>query len=134
MHNDLLGGTLQFAIDTLTQNVPFIKDGKLRGLAVTSRARMGLAPELPTVAEAGFPRLIAENFLGISAPAGVPREVVDRVHRATSEVLANPDIGRRLQDMGIAMTRMSQPEFADFVAKQVAEWAPAVQASGARLN
>lgn len=134
MHTDLLGGTLQFAIDTLTQNVPYIKDGKLRGLAVTSRSRMGLAPDLPTVAEAGYPRLLAENFLGISAPAGVPREVIDRVHRAATEVLANPDIGKRLQDMGVSMTKMSQPEFSDFVAKQVAEWAPAVKASGATLN
>ncbi len=134
MHTDLLGGTLQFAIDTLTQNVPYIKDGKLRGLAVTSRARMALAPDLPTVAEAGFPKLLAENFLGLSAPAGTPRDVVDKVHRATAEVLARPDIVKRLEDMGVALTKMSQPEFDTFVAKQVADWAPAVKASGAKLN
>lgn len=134
MHTDLLGGTLQFAIDTLTQNVPYIKDGKLRGLAVTSRARMALAPEVPTVAEAGYPKLLAENFLGITAPAGTPRDVVDKVHRATTEVLARPDIVKRLEDMGVALTKMTQPEFDSFVAKQVADWAPAVRASGAKLN
>ena len=134
MHSDLLGGTLQFAVDTLTQNVPFIKDGKLRGLAVTSRSRMALAPELPTVAEAGYPKLLAENFLGISGPAGLPRDIVDKVHRATAEVLARPDIVKRLEDMGVATARMSPAEFTDFVARQVADWAPAVKASGARLN
>jgi tripartite-type tricarboxylate transporter receptor subunit TctC len=134
MHTDLMGGTLQFAVDTLTQNVPYMKDGKLRGLAVTSRSRMALAPDLPTVAEAGYPKLIAENFLGLSAPAGVPRDVVDKLHRATAEVLARPDIVKRLEDMGVALARMSPPEFDQFVARQVAEWAPAVKASGARLN
>jgi len=134
MHSDLLGGTLQFAVDTLTQNVPFIKDGKLIGIAVTSRARMAMAPNVPTVIEAGFPKLVAENFLGISAPAGVPKDVVDKVHKALNEVVARPDIVKRLDDMGIATHKMSQPEFADFVAKQVADWGPAVKASGARLN
>jgi tripartite-type tricarboxylate transporter receptor subunit TctC len=134
MHTDLLGGTLQFAVDTLTQNVPFMKEGKLTGIAVTSRKRMPLAPNVPTVAEAGFPKLIAENFLGLSAPAGVPKDVVDKVHKALNEVVARPDIVKRLEDMGISTHAMTQPEFADFVSKQVAEWGPAVTASGAKLN
>ncbi len=135
MHSDLLGGTLQFAVDTLTQNVPFIKDGKLVGIAVTSRQRMAMAPNVPTVIEAGFPKLVAENFLGISAPAGVPKDVVEKVHKAVNEVVVRPDISKRLDDMGIAPAhKMTQAEFADFVAKQVAEWGPAVKASGAKLN
>ena len=134
MHSDLLGGTLQFAVDTLTQNVPFIKDGKLVGIAVTSRQRMAMAPNVPTVIEAGFPKLVAENFLGISAPAGVPKDVVEKVHKAVNEVVVRPDISKRLDDMGIAPHKMTQAEFADFVAKQVAEWGPAVKASGAKLN
>ena len=134
MHTDLLGGTLQFAVDTLTQNVPFMKDNKLVGIAVTSRSRAPMAPTVPTVAEAGFPKLVAENFLGISAPAGVPREVVDKVHLALSEVLTRPDVLKRLDDMGVTPEKMSQAAFSDFVAKQVGDWAPAVKASGAKLN
>jgi tripartite-type tricarboxylate transporter receptor subunit TctC len=134
MHTDLLGGTLQFAIDTLTQNVPYIKDGKLKGVAVTSRARMALAPDLPTVGEAGFPKLLAENFLGLSAPAGVPADVQAKVHAALADVLARPDIIKRLEDMGIGLQKMSSAEFTAFVTKQVAEWGPAVKASGAKLN
>ncbi len=134
MHTDLLGGTLQFAVDTYTNNVPFMKDGKLVGVAVTSRARMGLTPNVPTVIEAGYPKLVAENFLGVSAPAGVPKDVVDKVHKAVAEIVARPEVVKRLEDLGVATGKMSQPEFADFVAKQVAEWGPAVKASGARLN
>jgi len=134
MHTDLLGGTLQFAVDTLTQNVPFMKDNKLVGIAVTSRGRAQMAPSVPTVGEAGFPKLVAENFLGIAAPAGVPREVVDKVHQAVSEVLTRPDVLKRLDDMGVTPEKMSQAAFSDFVTKQVGDWAPAVKASGAKLN
>ncbi|RYG11325.1 MAG: tripartite tricarboxylate transporter substrate binding protein [Burkholderiales bacterium] len=134
MHADLLGGTLQFAVDTLTQNVPFMKDGKLVGIAVTSRERAALATAVPTVVEAGFPKLVAENFLGISAPAGVPREVVDKVHKAVQEVVARPDMQKRLQDLGVTSEAMSPAQFTDFVTRQVAQWAPAVKASGAKMN
>lgn len=134
MHTDLLGGTLQFAVDTLTQNVPFMKESKLVGIAVTSRTRAQMAPSVPTVGEAGFAKLVAENFLGISAPAGVPREVVDKVHQALSEVLTRPEVLKRLDDMGVTTEKMSQAAFSDFVGKQVSDWAPAVKASGAKLN
>jgi tripartite-type tricarboxylate transporter receptor subunit TctC len=134
MANDLLGGTLQFAIDTLTQNVPHMKDGRLRGLAVTSRARMALAPDLPTVAEAGYPKLLAENFLGLSAPAGLPREIGERVHKALAEVLVQPEIVKRLDGLGVALQPKSSAEFSSFVSKQVADWGPVVKASGAKLN
>lgn len=134
MHNDLLGGTLQFAVDTLTQNVPFMKEGKLAGIAVTSRARAPMSPTLPTVVEAGYPRLVAENFLGISAPAGVPAEVVEKVNKAVAEVVARPDVARRLSDLGVESEAMSAAQFTRFVTDQVNEWAPAVKASGARLN
>jgi tripartite-type tricarboxylate transporter receptor subunit TctC len=134
MHNDLLGGSLNFAIDTLTQNVPFMKENKLIGIAVTSRSRMALAPNVPSVVEAGFPKLVADNFLGLSAPAGISPEVIEKMNKALNEVIARPELIKRLEDMGVASQRMSQPEFASFVTKQVADWGPAVKASGATLN
>jgi tripartite-type tricarboxylate transporter receptor subunit TctC len=134
MHTDLLGGQILFAIDTLPQNVPYINTGKLRGIAVTSRTRMALAPDLPTVIEIGQPKLLAENFFGLSGPAGLPKPIVDRLNTAMNEVLAMPDVQKKLEDFGVALRRMSTAEFQDFVAKQVADWAPAVKASGATLN
>lgn len=134
MHTDLLGGQLQFAIDTLTQNVPYMKDGKLVGIAVTSRGRSAMVPGVPSVVEAGYPKLLADNFLGVSAPAGVPKEIVDKVNAAVAEVVARPEVAKRLADLGVSTEKMSPAEFTKFVADQVSEWAPEVKASGARLN
>ena len=134
MHTDLLGGQILFAIDTLPQNVPYMNAGKLRGLAVTSRNRMALAPDLPTVIEIGQPKLLAENFFGLSGPAGLPRPLVEKLHAALAEVLAMPDVAKKLEDFGIELRKTSIAEFNEFVGKQVADWAPAVKASGATLN
>ena len=134
MHNDLLGGTIKVAVDSLAQNIPYMKSGQLRLLAVTSRERMASVPEIPTVIEAGLPNLVAENFLGISGPAGVPREAVDKIHAAMAEIIKRPDVVRKLDDLGISPRAMSAAEFTTFVANQVNAWAPAVKASGAKLN
>lgn len=134
MHNDLLGGSIKMAIDTLPQNVPFMKDGKLRAVAVTSPTRATMAPEVPTVLELGQKKLVAENFLGVSGPANLPRPVVDRLHAAMSEVMSNPVVQKRMDDLAVASRKMTPGEFTKFVSDQVTEWAPAVKASGAKLN
>src|SRR5205085_4565637 len=90
MHNDLLSGTIKLAIDTLPQNVPFMKDGKLRDIGVTSPTRAPMAADVPSVQELGQRKLVAENFLGISGPAGLPREVVARLHAANRKAPADP--------------------------------------------
>ena len=134
MHNDLLSGTSKLAIDTLPQNVPFIKDGKLRALAVTSPARAPMAPGVPTVLELGQKKLVAENFLGVSGPAGLPRPVVERLHAAMKKSLANPTVAQRLAELGVQGSDMTPAQFTAFVANQVKEWAQPVRDSGAKLN
>jgi tripartite-type tricarboxylate transporter receptor subunit TctC len=134
MHNDLLGGTIKFAVDTLPQNVQYQKSGKLRLLAVTSPRRAGMAADVPTVAELGYPKLVAENFFGVSAPAGVPASVVEIVHRQMMIVLDDPKLQKSFEELGIATRKSTPAEFQAFVQKQVSEWAPAVKASGAKLN
>ena len=134
MHNDLLGGTIKLAIDTLPQNVPFMKDGKLRALAVTSPTRASMAPEVPSVLELGQKKLVAENFLGVSGPAGLTQAVVARLHAAMAEVLADPVVIKRLDDLGVVGRKMSPAEFTAFVQNQVNDWQGPVRASGAKLN
>jgi tripartite-type tricarboxylate transporter receptor subunit TctC len=134
MHNDLLAGTIKLAIDTLPQNVPFIKDGKLRAIAVTSPARAPMAPGIPSVLELGQKKLVAENFLGVSGPAGLPRPVVERLHAAMKKSLANPTVQQRLADLGVQGKDMTPQEFTAFVANQVKEWHQPVKDSGAKLN
>jgi tripartite-type tricarboxylate transporter receptor subunit TctC len=134
MHNDLLSGTIKLAIDTLPQNVPFMKDGKLRAIAVTSPARAPMAPDVPSVQELGQKKLVAENFLGLSGPAGLPREVVTRVHAATRKSLADPKVAQRLAELGVQSRDMTPQEFTAFVAAQVKDWYQPVKDSGAKLN
>jgi tripartite-type tricarboxylate transporter receptor subunit TctC len=134
MHTDLMGGTLKLAIDTLPQNVPLMKDGKLRALAVTSTARAPMAPDVPSVVEAGEPRLVADNFLGVSGPAGLAKPVVDRLHGAMRKTLTNATVTQRLAELGVHGSAMSPAEFTAFVAAQVRDWDKPVRDSGARLN
>jgi tripartite-type tricarboxylate transporter receptor subunit TctC len=134
MHTDLIGGRLKFAIDTLPQNVPYMQDARLRGIAVTSPQRAGISPDVPTVIEAGQPKLVAENFLGLSAPAGVPPAMATRLHAVMAEILADPAMIKKLGDLGVYGRKMSTAEFNSFVSKQVSDWAPLVKASGAKLN
>jgi tripartite-type tricarboxylate transporter receptor subunit TctC len=134
MHNDLLAGTIKLAIDTLPQNVPFMKDGKLRALAVTSPSRAPMAPDVPSVLELGQKKLVAENFLGIAGPAGLPRPVVERLHGAMKKSLANPTVQQRLAELGVQGRDMTPAEFTKFVADQVKDWYQPVKDSGAKLN
>ena len=134
MITDLIAGRMSFSFDTLPQNVPHIKAEKLRPLAVTSRTRSHVAPDIPTVIEAGMPYLLAENFIGVSAPAGLPPAVVTRLHAAIQASLDDPELIKRLNDLGLTVRKMSQAEFAAFVAQQVQGWAEPVKASGAKLN
>jgi tripartite-type tricarboxylate transporter receptor subunit TctC len=134
MHNDLLSGTLQLAIDTLPQNVPFIKDGKLRAIAVTSPTRAPMAPDVPSVVELGQKKLVAENFLGISGPAGLPAPIVERLHAALRKSLADATVKQRLAELGVQGSDMTPAEFTAFVAAQVKDWYQPVKDSGAKLN
>ena len=134
MITDLIASRLSFSFDTLPQNVPHIKAGKLRPLAVTSRARSHVAPDIPTVIEAKMPSLLAENFIGVSAPAGLPPAVVSKLHASIQTSLDDPALVKRLNELGLTVRKMSQAEFATFVEQQVKGWAEPVKASGAKLN
>ena len=134
MHNDLLSGTIKLAIDTLPQNVPFMKDGRLRAIAVTSPTRAAMAPDVPSVLELGEKKLVAENFLGVSGPAGLPRDVVARLHAAMRKSLADPKVKERLAELGVQGRDMTPGEFTAFVDAQVKDWYKPVKDSGAKLN
>ena len=134
MFQDMMAGQLDFAVVTLTEVLPLAKDGKLRMIALTSTQKPASAPDVPLVTELGYPKLVAENFVGISAPAGFPPAAQARLHKAMSEVLADPAIVAKLGELGFATKPMTTAEFATFVAAQVQSFAAPVKASGAKLN
>ncbi len=129
MTTDLIAGQIPVGIDVITAFVPMVRDGKIRALAVTTRTRSPLLPNVPTVGELGLPQLTAENYFGLSGPAGLPTEVTDRLHKAIVEVMADPAIVKRFEELGISTVKMSSGEFSAFVAKQVADWQPAIKAA-----
>jgi tripartite-type tricarboxylate transporter receptor subunit TctC len=133
MRSDLLGGQIKVAIDALPQTLAFHRSGQLRLLAVTSDRRVTQAPDIPTVVELGYPKLVAENWVGVSAPTGMPEPVARALSQALSQVLASPDIRAKLQAQGYELQTKSPAEFAAFVKAQGEAWAPVVKASGATL-
>ena len=134
MFQDMLGGHLSVGVNTLTEVAELAKQGKLRVIAVTSPARSKLLPDVPSIVEAGYPKLVAENFVGISGPAGMPAAAVARLNAAVNEAVRDPKFVARLEDLGFAAKPMTAAEFAGFVQQQVSEFQPAVKASGAKLN
>ena len=133
MFQDMMAGQLDFAVVTLTEVLPLAKDGKLRMIALTSTQKVPSAPDVPLVTELGYPKLVAENFVGISAPAGFPAEAQARLHKAMSEVLADPKIVEKLGELGFVTKPMTPAEFTAFVAGQAQTFQAPVKASGAKL-
>jgi tripartite-type tricarboxylate transporter receptor subunit TctC len=129
MTTDLISGQIPMGIDVITAFVPMVKAGQIRALAVTTRQRSPLLPDVPTVVELGLPQLLAENYFGLSGPAGLPKDVTDKLGSALTAVLADPAVGKRLEELGITMQRLGSAEFTAFVAKQVADWQPAIKAA-----
>jgi tripartite-type tricarboxylate transporter receptor subunit TctC len=130
MQADLLGGAIPLSFDTLPQNVENIRAGRLRAIAITAPARQEMAPEVPTTAEAGFPDLLAENWLGLAGPAGLPAPIVAALHAETMAALDSPLMRSRILEHGIAMRPMTQPQFASYVAEEVRVVGGAVKALG----
>ena len=129
MTTDLMAGTIPLGIDVITAYVPMIKNGQLKGLAVTSRTRSLLAPDVPTVVELGYGDLVADNYFGVSGPAGLPKDVSDKLAQALAEIVAQPAIVKRFEELGITTLKMSPAAYSAFVAKQIKDWAPAIKAA-----
>jgi tripartite-type tricarboxylate transporter receptor subunit TctC len=132
MAADLIGGRLDFASDALASLVPFVREGRVRALAIATPERASALPDLPTFSEAGLPGFEAYTWNVVFAPAGTPASVVATLNSALNAVVAEPDVARRLEEMGQPAVRGTTPEgTATFVAAELAKWAPVVQASGA---
>ncbi len=133
MTTDLIAGVVPVGIDVLTAFVPYFRSGQIVPLAVTSANRSPLVPDVPSIVEAGQRRLVLDNFFGLSGPPKMPAEVVTRLNTACNEILAQPDIGRKMLDLGIATSPVSPAAFAGFVKEQVAQLAPTVKGAGVKL-
>ncbi len=133
MTTDLIAGIIPVGIDVVTAFVPYFKSGQLVPLAVTSAVRSPLVPDVPSVVEFGYRKLVLDNFFGLSGPPKMPADVVARLHDACNEVLAQADVKKRMLDLGITTLPTSSAGFTGFVKDQVGALAPAVKGAGVKL-
>jgi len=123
----LLGGQVQVLFSTLTQMLPHIRDGRVRGLAVTSATRSKLAPELPTMVESGFDAFIMTSITAIVAPPGTPIDIRRRLNEAVAGALASEEVERSLSRMGGEARPASPEELASFLAAEQQRWARIIE-------
>jgi len=131
---DLLGGTLSMSFENLTTAYPPAKQGKLKALAVTSAKRSFLAPDVPTMAEAGLPGYDISSWQALFAPAGIPKPILDRLYAETAKALKAPDIVKRLQDLGLDAGGMLPEELAAKIRDDIPKLAKIVKDSGAKVD
>jgi tripartite-type tricarboxylate transporter receptor subunit TctC len=134
---DLMAGNVEVMFDNLPSAMPHIKSGRLKALAVTSAARSGALPEVPTVEEVGGAMLKgyeASSWFGLLAPAGTPADIVNRVQQETAKALATPAMKERLLAQGAIPSGNTPAEFTRFIAAETAKWARVVKASGAKVD
>jgi len=131
---DVLGGRIDLMFDAFAQYEPHLQSGKLRALAVANPTRLARLPAVPTTAEAGLPDYLLAAWFGLAAPAGVPREVVDRVNAETRKALSAADLREALAKLGLEPGGSTPQEYAAVIADELGKWRRAVQAAGIKLE
>jgi len=126
MLSDLLGGQLELTFNGIPPIISQIKAGKLRPLAVGSAARVPALPDVPTIAESGFPGFETSQWYGMMAPAGVPRPIIDQLQQAVAKALASDDAKKRIADDGGVVAGGTPEQFATLIAKEKERWAKVV--------
>ncbi len=131
---ELAGGQLHAMFDGLPSLLGNIKAGKLRPLAAASPKRSTVLPDLPTMAEAGYPGVEGGLWFGISGPAGVPPPISDRLSKAVFTVVAQDDVKERFASVGGFSSPLGPKDYTEYIRKDIAKWAPVVKAAGATVD
>ena len=131
---DLLGGHVQMMIDVMPNAYPLAKEGRVRGLAVSTAQRFPGAPEYPTIAESGLPGFEASAWDGIFVPAGTPGPIIAKLNAAIRTALDDPDLAEALRSNGARPVPSTPEEFARHIAESSKKWATIVRASSAKVD
>jgi tripartite-type tricarboxylate transporter receptor subunit TctC len=133
--NDLLAGDqVHFMFATIPSVIEFVRSGRLRALAVTSKNRSAAVPQIPTVAESGFPDFEASSWFGLLGPAELPRDIVLKLHAEIARALKIPELRDSLIQQGADPVASAPDEFAAYMRSETAKWAKVVRASGAKAD
>ena len=132
--SDVLAGQVQMFFSSASAVVPYVQSGKLKALAVCSARRIAALPKVPTMAEAGFPKLAFSLWAGLFAPAATPENIVEHLNRVVGDIVAEPAIRQRLEAEGSAVARNTPQVFADFVRRDVARYAEIIRETGIKAE
>src|SRR5262249_54652623 len=130
---DLIGGQVQVLFDTMPNTIEYIKAGNVRALAVTTMTRNPAMPELPTVAEF-LPGHEASGWYGVSAPKGIPADIVVRLNKEINAGLSDPRLGARLADLGGIPLQGSSADFGKLIAEETEKWAKVIRAANLKAE
>ena len=125
----MLAGQVQLMFDVTPTALPQIKAGKLRALAVTTKARLDALPDIPSLSDF-LPGYEAEGWLGMGAPAGTPQSIIDTLNKQINAALADDKIKQRLTDIGVVVHGGSATDFGKFIASETAKWGKVIKDAG----
>src|SRR5690349_5441556 len=126
---DLVSDNVSMSFASMTSALPFIKSGRLRPLAVSSKERSAQLTDVPTMAEAGVPGIVVRDWQGVLAPRGTPKQVIDKLHDEITRILRRPDDQERLAGMGLEIIASTPEEFRSAVISEIQRWAKVVKAA-----
>jgi tripartite-type tricarboxylate transporter receptor subunit TctC len=129
---DLLGGHIQLMYSGFSSTLPHIKSGKLRAIAQTGEKRSPALPDVPTIAESGFPKFEATAWYGVHAPARTPKPIVNRLNAEFVKALKLPDVRERLTSLGFEISGSTPEFYGNYIKSEIKKWAKVVKASGAK--
>ena len=127
---ELAGGQVQVMFDAIAPQLPHLKSGRSRIIAVINTTRLPIAPDAPTMIELGMPKIAGSVWYGLVVPTGTPKAIINRLNAESNRILAMPEIKERMAGVGIETTGGSPEEFAKFIQDEIAKWGPVVKAAG----
>jgi tripartite-type tricarboxylate transporter receptor subunit TctC len=133
-HGDVMTGQVSVMFDAIPATLPHIKSTRLRGLGIATTTRSPLAPELPTIAESGYPGFEAVGWIGLVAPAKTPTAILDKLNAEIVRILKQPDVQERLNTLAFTPVPGTRAEFSAFMKSEIAKWGTAVRESGAKAE
>lgn len=129
---DVVGGQIQLMFSGMSSVMPHVKAGRLKALVVTGAKRSPAVPDVPTIAESGFPGFSATAWYGVLAPAKTPKPIVKRLHDEIVKSLAQPDVKQRLESVGFELIGGTPDQLAEHIKTEIKKWEKVVKASGAK--
>lgn len=131
---DLMAGNIQLIFATLASGMPYIRNGRVRVVAMASPQRYPLLPDVPTVAQAGVPGYAVTNWAGLFVAAGTPRAIIERLNGEVAKILATPDVKQKLLDAGLVAGTNTPEQFAAFIQAETQMWAKVIRQANIRID